>query len=117
MTSLRYLAPLSLWLAISVVTTLIEGTPDRLPAVALGSAVLLHAIRAAALFAIGFGLATVLTRAGAGRLPTELSTSGIAYDPAELAGETTDELQGQVDELIATVSELAARLDAADPNA
>src|SRR5919106_5054040 len=62
----RYLGPLGLWLAVAVVISLIEGTPDRLPAVALGSSVLLHALRAGALFAIGFAVATVLTRAGAG---------------------------------------------------
>jgi hypothetical protein len=51
---LRYLVPLALWSAAAVAITLIEGAPDRLPAVALGSTVLLHALRAAALFAVGF---------------------------------------------------------------
>ena len=108
----RYLMPLAVLLAIAIVVTLVEGAPDRLPAVALGSTVLLHVLRAGALFAIGFAAATVLARAGTGRLPTHLSTSGIGYDPAELAGETTTELQGQIDDLAAAVAELAERLDA-----
>lgn len=79
----RYLVPLALWLAAAVAISLIEGTPDRVPSVALGSTVLLHALRAGALFAIGLIAATVLARAGAGRLPTQLTTSGIGYDAEE----------------------------------
>lgn len=80
----RYLAPLGGLLVAAVLITLLEGTPGRLPAVALGSEVLLHALRAGAPFAIGFAVATVLARAGAGRLPTQVSTSGVSTTHAKL---------------------------------
>ena len=60
--------------ALAVVVTLIEGTPTRLPGVALGSSVLLHVERVAALFAIAVAILSVLTQATRGRLPTQLST-------------------------------------------
>lgn len=114
LSGLRYLAPLGLWLAISLASTLIEGIPDRLPAVALGSEMLLHAIRAGALFAIGFGLATVLARASAGRLPTQLSTSGIGYDAEETLETTTalTQLQDQVDGHQDVLERVAEQIDA-----
>jgi len=104
-----YLVPFVLWLAAAVLITAIEGTPDRLPPVALGSTILLHALRAGALFAIGFAVATVLARAGAGRLPTQLSTSGIEYDAEETTETTTalTEVQQQVDRLQIAVDALA----------
>jgi hypothetical protein len=110
----RYLGPLILLLVAAVVITLVEETPDRLPAVALGSAVLLHVLRAGALFAIGFVVATVIARAGAGRLPTQLSTSGIGYDAEETRVTTTAlaELQEQVDDQQVALDRLAAQLDA-----
>ena len=110
---MRYLAPLAVALAVAVLVTLLEGTPRALPAVALGSEVLLHALRASALFAIAFVLATVLSRASAGRLPTELSTSGIGYTAEETrkTTETLAELQEQVDDHQATIDRLAERID------
>lgn len=115
---LRYLGPLALLLVAVVLVTLFEGTPDRLPAVALGSTVLLHALRAGALFAIGFVVATVVVRAGAGRLPTQLSTSGIGYDVEETRETTAAlaELQEQVDDQQATLNSLAEQLDALRAN-
>ena len=114
---LRFLAPAALWLLAAVVATLVEGTPKPLPAVALGSTVLLHALRAGALFAIGLMLATVLARAGAGRLPTQFSTSGIGYGVEETRATTTalTALQEQVDDQQATLDRLAERLDALHP--
>ena len=111
---LRFLAPTALWLLAAVAATLAEGTPERLPSVALGSTVLTHALRAGALFAIGFVLATVLARAGAGRLPTQFSTSGIGYELEETRATTTalTDLQEQVDDQQATLDRLAERLDA-----
>ncbi len=97
--------------ALAVVVTLIEGTPTRLPGVALGSSVLLHVERVAALFAIAVAILSVLTQATRGRLPTQLSTGGLAYE-ADAAGDTkiaVEDLQGQVDELqrqIATLADL-----------
>jgi hypothetical protein len=113
----RYLGPLTLWLAVAVAISLIEGAPDRLPSVALGSTVLLHALRAGALFAVGFALATVLTRAGAGHLPTVLGTSGIGYDAVQTSETTVTlaELQEQVDEQQVALDHLAKQLDAVRP--
>jgi len=113
----RYLGPLGLWLVAAVAISLVEGTPERLPAVALGSTVLLHALRAGALFAIVFAVATVLARAGAGRLPTQLSTSGIGYDAEETRETTTAlaELQQEVDRQQAALDRLAEQIDALGP--
>jgi hypothetical protein len=110
----RYLGPLVVLVLAAVMVTLVEGTPDRLPAVALGSTVLLHVLRAGALFAIGFVVATVVARAGAGRLPTQLSTSGIGYDAEETRATTTAlaQLQEQVDDQQAALDRLAEQLDA-----
>jgi hypothetical protein len=110
----RYLGPLTLWLAVAVAISLIEGAPYRLPSIALGSTVLLHALRAGALFAIGFAIATVLTRAGAGRLPTVLGTSGISYAAEEtrVTKATLVELQREVDTQRAALDRLAKRFDA-----
>jgi hypothetical protein len=115
---LRYLGPLGLLLVAAMVVTLLEGAPDRLPAVALGSTVLLHALRAGALFAMCFVVATVIARAGAGRLPTQLSTSGIGYDVEETRETTAAlaELQEQVDDQQAALNSLAERLDALRAN-
>jgi hypothetical protein len=111
---MRYLVPAALWLTATVLLTLLEGTPQPLPTVALGSTVLLHALRAGTLFAVGFALATVLARTGAGRLPTQHSTSGIGYAAEETRATTTalTELQEQVDDHEATLQRLAERLDA-----
>ena len=118
-TRLRYLLPLGAWLLAAVIITVIEGTPRRLPAVALGSSVLLHALRAGALFAIGFVLATVFARAGAGRLPTQLSTSGIGYDAEETRETATAlaELQAELDRHRSAIDGLAEQLDALRPTA
>jgi hypothetical protein len=111
---LRYLAPLGLWLASAALISLAEGTPDPPPAVALGSTTLLHALRAAALFAIGLGAATVLAHAGAGRLPTQLLTSGVVFEAREsLESEAAlAELQEQVERQRASLNRAAERLDA-----
>jgi hypothetical protein len=79
--------------------------------------VLLHVERAAALFAITVAVISVLAQATHGRLPTQLSTSGIAYD-AEQTRETATalaELQHEVDRQQAALDDLAERLDALAP--
>ena len=81
---------------------------------ALGSTVLLHALRTGALFAIGVTVATVLARAAAGHLPTQLSTTGIGYD-AEETGKTTAtlvRLQEEVDDHQVALDRVGQRLDA-----
>jgi hypothetical protein len=98
----------------AVGVSLIEGTPDRLPGIALGSAVLLHGERALALIAVVIGALSVLARAARGRLPIELSTSGVRYeaDAADDAAGAVAQLQEQLDDLVAIVDALADRLDA-----
>lgn len=93
--------------------SLVEGAPDRLPGVALGSAVLLHAERALALVAVVVAAVSVLARAARGRLPVELSTSGLRYeaDAADDTATAVAQLQDQFDDLLAIVDALADRLD------
>jgi hypothetical protein len=94
----------------AVIVTLVEGAPGRLPGVALGSTVLLHAERAGALVAIVVALTSILTQAARGRLPTQLSTGGLAYE-AEAAANTRaalEDLQGQIDGLQEGVDRLGS---------
>ena len=92
----------------------IEGTPGRLPGIALESAVLLHGERALALVAVVIGALSVLARAARGRLPIELSTSGVRFEAeaADDAAAAMAQLQEQLDELVSIVDALADRLDA-----
>jgi hypothetical protein len=90
-----------------------EGTPRMLPGVALGSPVLLHAERVLALVGVVVAAVSVLAQAARGRLPIELSTTGLRYE-AEAADDTAAavaQLQDQFDDLVATVDALAGRLD------
>jgi hypothetical protein len=70
-------------LAVCVTVTLIEGRPRHLPGVALGSPVLLHAERALALVAVTVAMLSIGVQATRGRLPIELSTSGLRYEPRQ----------------------------------
>jgi hypothetical protein len=99
---------------VAVGVSLSEGMPHRLPGVALGSPVLLQAERALALVAVVIAALSVLARAARGRLPVELSTSGLRYeaDAADDAAAAVDQLQDQFDDLAAIVDALADRLDA-----
>lgn len=80
-----------------VALTLIKGRPRQLPGVALGSAVLLHAERALALFAVIVATLSIGVQAARGRLPTELSTSGLRYEAeaADDAAAAVAQLQEQ----------------------
>jgi len=98
---------LILLLVAALVVSLIEGAPQRLPCVALGSDVLLHAERTAATFAIVVAVASVLREAARGRLPTQLTTGGLAYEEEIAAAEAADRLQVQLDELRGQVQSLA----------
>jgi hypothetical protein len=97
-----------------VAVSLIEGGPHRLPGVALGSAVLLHAERTLALLAVTVAALSIAMRAARGRLPIELSTSGLRYEAetADAAATAVAQLQDQFDDLVAIVDALAERLDA-----
>jgi hypothetical protein len=101
-------------LAVCVTVTLIEGRPRHLPGVALGSPVLLHAERALALFAVTVAMLSIGLHAARGRLPIELSTSGLRYEAeaADRAAVAVAELQEQYDDLLAVVDAFADRLDA-----
>ena len=111
----RLLAPAVIGVLVACVTvTLIEGRPRQLPGVALDSPVLLHAERALALFAVVIAIVSIAVQAARGRLPVELSTSGLRYEAeaADRAAAAAAELQEQYDDLLAVVDALAGRLDA-----
>jgi len=97
-----------------VAITGLEGHPRHLPGVALGSPVLLHAERALALSAVVVAMLSIGVQAARGRLPIELSTSGLRYEAeaADRAAAAVTELQEQYDDLLAVVDALADRLDA-----
>jgi hypothetical protein len=102
-----------------VAVTVIEGRPRHLPGVALGSPVLLHAERTLALVAVIVAALSIGLQAARGRLPIELSTSGLRYEAetADDAAAAATQLQVQFDELAATVAALADRLDTPQPPA
>lgn len=87
------LAALAVW----VTVTLVEGRPRHLPGVALASPVLLHAERALALFAVTVAMLSMGVQAARGRLPIELSSSGLRdeVEAAERAAAAVAELQEQ----------------------
>jgi hypothetical protein len=97
-----------------IAVSLIEGRPRQPPGVALGSSVLLHAERSLALLAVTVGALSIVVQAARGRLPIELSTSGLRYEAeaAEDAAVAVAQLQEQLDDLVAIVDALADRLDA-----
>jgi hypothetical protein len=99
--------------AAAVCVSVVEGTPRALPGVALGSSVLLHAERALALVGVVIVAVSVLAQAARGRLPVELSTTGLRYDSEAVdnSAAAVAELQAQFDDLVATVDALADRLD------
>jgi hypothetical protein len=89
--------------------SLLEGLPERLPGVALGSAVLLHIERATAAFALAVALLSVLAQATRGHLPTQLTTAGLSYGADAAAASAVTDLQDQVERLerdLTTVTEL-----------
>ncbi len=100
--------------AASVAVAVMEGVPSRLPGVALGSPVLLQAERALALLAVTVGALSVAVQAARGRLPLELSTSGLRYEAEVVddAAAAVADVQAQLDDLALFVVELAERLDA-----
>jgi hypothetical protein len=91
-----------------------RGATRQLPGIALGSAVLLHAERCLALVAVTVAALSIVAQAARGRLPIELSTSGLRYEAeaADDAAAAVAQLQDQFDDLVAIVDALAERLDA-----
>ena len=62
-------------------TTVLGGTPARLPDIALQSAVLFHLERLLALGTASMALLLLVASAWRGQLPVEVSTQGIKYAP------------------------------------
>jgi hypothetical protein len=104
-------------LVVCIAESLFEGQPHQAPRVALGSVVLLHAERTLALLAVMVAALSIVGHAARGRLPVELSTSGLRYEAeaADHAAVAVTQLQEQFDELVAIVDALADRLDAPRP--
>jgi hypothetical protein len=75
--------------------------------------VLLHAERSLALVAVAIAAVSVWVYAARGRLPVELSTSGLRYEAeaADRAAAAAAEQQDQPDDLAAIVEALDGRLD------
>ena len=69
-----------LLVAACVVVALVEGVPRHPPGVALGSPVLLQAERVLALLAGTVAALSIAAQAVRGRLPIELSTTGLRYE-------------------------------------
>jgi len=98
-------------LVLALVASLIAGTPEGLPGVALGSAVVLHAERTVALFAAVLLVFVVLVRAFQGQLPQELSGRGVKYAEREGTEEIRDAAAAALEGLQTAQQELAARLE------
>lgn len=98
--------PLTVAIVAAVAVSLAEGAPDRMPGVALGSMVLLHVERSAAIFAIVVAVTSVLSEASRGRLPTQLSTAGLAY-VAQDTGDATARIQAGLDDVQRQLQSLA----------
>lgn len=88
----------------SVLATLLAGTPESLPAVALDSAVVLHAERVVALALASVVVAALLDRGFHGELPAEFR--GVKYaertasqELAESSGEALVALADEVHDL------------------
>jgi hypothetical protein len=67
----------------AIVVTATERTPAPLPDLALGSSLLFHLERIAALLAALIVIGVLVQRASSGQLPIELSTQGIKYAAEE----------------------------------
>lgn len=80
-------ASVAVLIAAAAVVSVADGTPRTLPGVALSSPVLLHAERVLALVGVVIAAVSVLAQAARGRLPIELSTTGLRYE-AEAADDT-----------------------------
>ncbi len=67
------------FVAVAVMLTLIAGTPQSVPEVALGSSVLFHVERGLLILLPAFLVFVVLIRAWNGELPNEISREGFKY--------------------------------------
>jgi hypothetical protein len=99
-------------LVLALIASLVSGTPEPLPGVALDSPVLLHAERTAGIFAALLLALVVLVRAFQGLLPTELSGRGVKYAQREATEEIRDTTVAALEGLETAQRELAARVEA-----
>ena len=103
---------LAVLLALALGASLVTGMPEKLPGVALGSPVVLHAERVVAIFAAALLVLVVLVRAFQGMLPTELSGRGVKYAQREATEEIRDATATALEGLQTAQRVLAARVDA-----
>jgi hypothetical protein len=107
-------------LGAATAATLLTGTPADLPDVALGSSLMLHVERVAAILAVAFFVFVVTVRAWKGQLPTKVSKDGFEYvdpavlDDAEEAAQqmpTAEQDQDETQETPDSVVELRLKLE------
>jgi len=78
-------------LAVAAALGVVDGSPTKLPDVALGSVVLLQLERLAIAIAVLAFVATIIVRALAGDLPIKFGSTGVEY-----AGQAATDLQQRV---------------------
>jgi hypothetical protein len=76
----------------AILLTLVEGSPSRLPDVALDSTALFHVERVLALLGGATAVLVLVHRAARGELPTELSTQGVKYSADRADQAVTNEV-------------------------
>lgn len=103
--------------AVALVASYLHGAPGELPAVAAGSPVLLHLVRALAMAAIVGAVAVAILRLWRGDLPTELSATGAKWSPMAGPERVQEQLvhveresKAAIERLTAYVESLAQRL-------
>ncbi len=98
----RWLGPLVVILVVvSIALAILAGVPERLPAAALESSVVLYALRAVAIFAALFLALLVTYRGLLGELPNELSGRGVRYADRD----AVDQLRSELSDAIARLQE------------
>jgi len=100
-------------LAAAIIASVLGGHPDRLPAVALGSPLLLYATKAAAFFLLGLALVVVLARAFQhGDLPIEITKDGLRWEDVRQVKTETDATVTALREAVERLEKLGAAHDA-----
>jgi hypothetical protein len=79
----------------ALIGAVLQGQPEQLPTMALGSVLVLYALRTAVLFAVGTGILLMLIKAWGGELPTELGVKGLRYE----AGEATKKINQNINRI------------------
>ena len=99
----------------AVMTSVAAGPPAELPALALGSEVLLVAERAFTLFAIWMTVVVIVIQAFRRQLPVEISSRGVRYAEAQRVrtkadgtDEALEEMDADIRWLRRTVTDLLA---------